>query len=58
MDIEQSLTQIDATDNLSLDNLIVGDKFYFIKENSISSEGQIVTKYENCFAVSIFFWSS
>lgn len=54
MDIEQSLTQIDSTDNLSLDNLIVGDKFYFIKENSISSEGQIVTKYENCFAVSIF----
>lgn len=54
MDIEQSLTKTDDTDNLNLNNLIVGDKFYFIKENSISSEGQIVTKYENCFAVSIF----
>lgn len=54
MDIEQDSKKIDDIDILSLNNLTVGEKFYFIRENSISSEGQIVTKYENCFAVSIF----
>ena len=54
MDIEQDSKKIDTIDNLSLDDLTVGEKFYFIKEGNISSEGQIVTKYDNCFAVSIF----
>ena len=54
MDIDQSPKRIHGIDNLNLNNLVVGEKFYFIKENNISSEGQIVTKYENCFAVSIF----
>jgi c-di-GMP-binding flagellar brake protein YcgR len=54
MDIEQDSKKIDGIDILSLNNLTVGEKFYFIRENSISSEGQIVTKYDNCFAVSIF----
>jgi c-di-GMP-binding flagellar brake protein YcgR len=54
MDIEQDSKKIDTIDTLSLDDLTVGEKFYFIKENNISSEGQIVTKYDNCFAVSIF----
>lgn len=54
MDIEQSANKIDSIDLLNLNELVVGEKFYFIKEHSISSEGQIVTKYENCFAVSIF----
>lgn len=54
MDIGQSSNKINDTDNLNLNNLVVGEKFYFIKDNNISSEGQIVTTYENCFAVSIF----
>ncbi|OOM71445.1 hypothetical protein CLPUN_49740 [Clostridium puniceum] len=54
MDIEQASKKIYDINNLNLNNLIVGEKFYFIKENNISSEGQIVTKYDNCFAVSIF----
>jgi len=54
MDNEQVSKKIDAIDKLSLDDLTVGEKFYFIKEGNISSEGQIVTKYDNCFAVSIF----
>ena len=54
MDIKQDSKKIDPIDRLSLDDLTVGEKFYFIKENKISSEGQIVTKYDNCFAVSIF----
>lgn len=54
MDIEQDSKKIDTIDKLNLDYLTVGEKFYFIKENNISSEGQIVTKYDNCFAVSIF----
>lgn len=54
MDNEQDIKKIDAIDKLSLDDLAVGEKFYFINEGNISSEGQIVTKYDNCFAVSIF----
>lgn len=54
MDNEQDSKKIDAIDKLSLNDLTVGEKFYFIKEGNISSEGQIVTKYDNCFAVSIF----
>ena len=52
--IVQLSTKLDKQDNLSIDNLVIGEKFYFIRENNISSEGQIVTKYENCFAISIF----
>lgn len=40
--------------NLDLDSLVIGEKFYFINQNKLSSEGQIVNKYDNCFAVSIF----
>lgn len=54
MENEQVSKKIDAIDKLSLDDLTVGEKFYFINEGNISSEGQIVTKYDNCFAVSIF----
>lgn len=54
MDNERDSKKIDDIDKLSLNNLTVGEKFYFIKEGNISSEGQIVTKYDNCFAVSIF----
>ena len=52
--IEQLSAKLDKHDNLSIDNLIIGEKFYFIREHNISSEGQIVTRYENCFAISIF----
>ena len=52
--IDQSSIKLDKQDNLNIDNLVVGEKFYFIKKNRFSSEGQIVNKYENCFAVSIF----
>ena len=45
---------LDKNDNLNIENLVIGEKFYFIKQNKFSSEGQIVNKYENCFAVSIF----
>ena len=54
MDIEQDSKKIDTIDSLSLDDLNVGEKFYFISKGNISSEGQIVTKYDNCFAVSIY----
>lgn len=40
--------------NFSIDKLIIGEKFYFINNNKISSEGQIVNLYETCFAISIF----
>ena len=52
--IAQLSINLDMQDNLSIDNLVIGEKFYFIKKNKFSSEGQIVNKYENCFAVSIF----
>ena len=51
---EQLSTKLDKQDNLSIDNLVIGEKFYFIRKNHISYEGQIVNKYENCFAISIF----
>ena len=40
--------------SFSIDKLIIGEKFYFINNNKISSEGQIVNLYETCFAISIF----
>ena len=52
--IVQPSIKLDKQDNLDIDNLVIGEKFYFIRENNISSEGQIVTRYENCFAISIF----
>ena len=52
--IDQLSIKLDKQDNLDIDNLVIGEKFYFIKQNKFSSEGQIVNKYENCFAVSIF----
>ena len=41
-------------DDFSIDKLVIGEKFYFVNKNILSSEGQIVNRYENCFAVSIF----
>lgn len=52
--ISQISKKTDNIDNLNINNLVIGENFYFIRENNISSEGQIVTKYENCFAISIF----
>ncbi len=54
MDTKQSSKKINDIDNLNLNNLVVGEKLYFIKDNNISSEGQIFKIYENRFAVSIF----
>ena len=45
---------MNTMDNFNIDDLVIGEKFYFINKNKLSSEGQIVNRYENCFAVSIF----
>ena len=52
--IDKLSIKLDKQDNLNIDSLVIGEKFYFIKQQKFSSEGQIVNKYENCFAVSIF----
>ena len=52
--IDQFSKKLDKQDNFSIDKLVIGEKFYFINKNKLSSEGQIVNRYENCFAISIF----
>lgn len=47
-------SKLDKEEIFNIDNLVIGENFYFIKKNSFSSEGQIVNKYDNCFAISIF----
>jgi len=44
----------DKHDNLHIDNLVIGEKFYLIVENQIFCEAQIFNKSENCFSISIF----
>lgn len=51
---ENTSSEIDQKSSYDIDDLVIGDNFFFIKENSISYQGQIVNKYENHFAVSIF----
>jgi len=45
--IVQPPTKLYKQDNLSIYNLVIGEKCYFIRENNISSEGQIVTRYNH-----------
>jgi c-di-GMP-binding flagellar brake protein YcgR len=42
-----------SINNFNIDTLIIGEKVYFINKNKLSSEGQVVNRYENCFAISI-----
>jgi len=45
---------MNTMDNFNIDDLVIGEKVYFINKNKLSSEGQIVNRYENHFAISIF----
>lgn len=51
---EQLSAKLDKQDNLGINNLVIGEKFYFIRKNQIFCEAQIFNKSENCFSISIF----